>query len=93
MTASIDSVSASAARALAPRRLTKYASTTTNSDSPSISSTIGMASSRTPRFRLPDVKSCSVPRIASRTERQRLLAVKEWLGRVGDRGVSASRWR
>jgi hypothetical protein len=64
------SVIPTAASASAPRRATKNASTTANRDSPAISSIIGMARRNTARFRLPVVKSCSVPWIASRIEVQ-----------------------
>jgi len=61
MISSTVSVMPTAASASAPSRATKNASTTANNDSPAISSIIGMASRNTARFRLPVVKSCSVP--------------------------------
>ena len=52
---SIDSVRPTVATAFAPRRPTQKTSTTANSDSSTISSTMGTASSRMARFRLPVV--------------------------------------
>ena len=52
---SIDSVRPTVATAFAPRRPTKKTSTTANSDSSTISSTIGMASRKMERFMLPIV--------------------------------------
>ena len=52
---STDSVKPTVAIASEPRRLTQKTSTTANSDSSTISSTMGMASSRIDRFRLPAV--------------------------------------
>ncbi len=68
--ASIASVSPTVATASAPSRPTQNVSTTANSDSRHISSTIGIASSRIDRFRSPLVKSWCDPRSASRTEAQ-----------------------
>ena len=53
--ASIDSVMPTVATAFAPRRPTQKTSTTANSDSSTISSTMGMASRKMERFRLPVV--------------------------------------
>ena len=53
--ASIDSVMPTVATAFAPSRPTQNTSTTANSDSSTISSTIGMASRKMERFRLPIV--------------------------------------
>ncbi len=53
--ASIDSVMPTVATALAPSLPTQNTSVTANSDSSTISSTIGMASSRMARFRFPVV--------------------------------------
>ncbi len=52
---SIDSVRATVATALGPSRDTKYTSTTANSDSMAVSSTIGTASSSTARPIEPEV--------------------------------------
>jgi hypothetical protein len=50
-----DSVSPTVAMAFAPSRLTQKTSTTAKRDSSTISSTMGMASSRIERLRLPMV--------------------------------------
>jgi hypothetical protein len=52
---STDSVRPTVAIAFAPSRLTQKTSTTAKSDSSTISSTIGMASRRIARFKLPAV--------------------------------------
>ncbi len=52
-----DSVRPTVATASAPSRPTQKTSTTANSDSSTISSTIGMANKRIARFKLPVVKS------------------------------------
>jgi len=52
---SIDSVSPTVATALAPRRPTQNTSTTANRDSSTISKTMGTASRRMARFKLPAV--------------------------------------
>ncbi len=65
---SSDSVSPTVATASAPNRPTQKTSTTANSDSKTISRTIGMARSNMARFRLPVVKSWCDPRSASRIE-------------------------
>ena len=52
---SIDSVSPTVATALAPRRPTQKTSTTANSDSSTVSKTMGTASRRIARFKLPAV--------------------------------------
>ncbi len=52
---STDSVSPTVAMAFEPSRLTQNTSTTANSDSSTISSTIGIASSRIDRFSDPAV--------------------------------------
>ena len=70
--ASSDSVRPTVATAFAPSRPTQNTSTTANRDSSTISSTMGMASRRMERLRLPVVKSWCEPRRASRTEDQRL---------------------
>src|SRR5208337_824692 len=62
---SSDSVSPTVATACAPSRLTQNTSTTANSDSSTTSSTMGMASSKMARFKLPVVKSWCEPRTAS----------------------------
>ncbi len=67
---SIDSVRPTVATASAPSRPTQKTSTTAKSDSRTISSTMGMASRRMARFRLPVVKSWCEPRSASRMELQ-----------------------
>src|SRR5712691_2588640 len=54
----------------APRRPTQKTSTTAKRDSSTISMTMGMASRRIARLRLPVVKSWCEPRRASRTELQ-----------------------
>ena len=71
---SIDSVSPTVAIASGPSRPTQNISTTANSDSSTISSTIGIASRMIARFRLPVVKSRCDPRSASRTACQRSAA-------------------
>ena len=63
-----DSVRPTVATASAPSRPTQNTSTTANNDSSTISRTIGIASSRIARFKLPVVKSRCDPRIASRIE-------------------------
>ncbi len=68
----IDSVSPTVATASAPRCATQKTSTTANSDSRTISRTIGTASRKMARFRLPDVKSWCEPRSASRSEPQKV---------------------
>src|SRR5579875_1301875 len=60
------------ATASAPSRATQNTSTTAKRDSSNISSTIGMASRKMARSRLPAVKSCCEPWIASRTEAQKV---------------------
>ncbi len=65
------SVSPTVAMASAPRRDTQNTSTTPNSDSMHISSTIGTASSTMARPMLPSVKSWLDPITASRSEDQR----------------------
>src|SRR5262249_20249947 len=65
---SIDSVRPTAIIAFAPRRATQKTLATVNSDSMNISSTIGMASRITARLMEPSVKSCCVPRMASRID-------------------------
>jgi hypothetical protein len=72
---SMDSVSPTVATALAPRRPTQNTSTTANSDSSTISRTMGTASKKMARFRLPVVKSWCEPRIASTSEVQRVACV------------------
>src|SRR5882724_7172016 len=67
-----DSVRPTVAMASAPRRPTQKTSTTAKRDSNTISRTIGMASRRIARLRLPAVKSWCEPRRASRTELQNL---------------------
>ena len=52
---SMDSVNPTVATALAPRRPTQSTSTTANSDSSTISRTMGTANRRMARFRLPAV--------------------------------------
>ena len=54
---SSDSVSPTVATAFAPRCATQKTSTTANSDSSTISSTMGTASRRIARFKFPVVKS------------------------------------
>src|SRR5882762_4406574 len=66
-----DSVRPTVAMASAPRRPTQKTSTTAKRDSSTISITMGMASRRIARLRLPAVKSWCEPRRASRTELQR----------------------
>src|SRR5712692_7777257 len=66
-----DSVRPTVAMASAPRRPTQKTSTTAKRDSSTISMTMGMASRRIARLRLPAVKSWCEPRRASRTELQR----------------------
>ena len=61
-----------AATASAPSRLTKKISANSNTDCINISRTIGMDRSATARTRLPDVKSCCVPRMDSRMARAQL---------------------
>jgi hypothetical protein len=51
----MDSVNPTVATAFAPSLPTQKTSTTANSDSSTISSTMGIASSRMARFRLPTV--------------------------------------
>ena len=63
-TVSIDSVSATPAIAASPSCETKKMSTTANTDSITISSTIGTARSTTARLRGPFVGSPPVPRTA-----------------------------
>src|SRR2546427_3259776 len=65
-----DSVRPTVATASAPRRPTQKTSTTAKRDSRTISMTMGMASRRIARLRLPVVKSWCEPRRASRTELQ-----------------------
>src|SRR5439155_21150842 len=65
-----DSVRPTVAMASAPRRPTQKTSTTAKRDSSTISRTMGMASRRMARLRLPAVKSWCEPRRASRTELQ-----------------------
>src|SRR6266581_1613525 len=65
-----DSVRPTVATASAPRRPTQKTSTTAKRDSSTISMTMGMASRRIARLRLPVVKSWCEPRRASRTELQ-----------------------
>ncbi len=67
-----DSVSPTVATAFAPTRPTQNTSTTANSDSSTISSTIGIAKSKIARFRLPFVKSWCDPRTASRMDDHKL---------------------
>src|SRR5215471_751157 len=74
MSASIDSVSPTVATASAPSRETQNTSTRANTDSSTISSTIGTASRRMARPIGPSVKSCRVPRKASQTEGQKAFA-------------------
>ena len=66
------SVSPTVATASAPRRDTQNTSTTPNSDSMHISSTIGTASRTMARLMLPSVKSWWEPITASRREDQML---------------------
>src|SRR6267154_5028868 len=66
-----DSVRPTVAMESAPRRPTQKTSTTAKRDSSTISMTMGMASRRIARLRLPVVKSWCEPRRASRTELQR----------------------
>src|SRR6266851_6471209 len=63
-----DSVRPTVATAFAPRRPTQKTSTTAKRDSSTISRTMGMASRRIARLRLPVVKSWCEPRTASRME-------------------------
>jgi hypothetical protein len=65
---SIDSVRPIVATESGPSRATQNTSTTANSDSRTISKTIGTASRKMARFRLPAVKSWCEPRSASRSE-------------------------
>ena len=69
--ASIDSVMPTVATAFAPSLPTQNTSVTANSDSSTISSTIGMARSKMARFKFPVVKSWCEPFNASRTEDQK----------------------
>ena len=66
----IDSARPTVAIASAPRRATQNTSTMKNSDSITISRTIGMARSMMARPRLPSVKSCCDPWMASRITAQ-----------------------
>src|SRR5215471_6700519 len=72
-----DSVSPTVATASAPSRPTQNTSTTANSDSSTISRTMGMASSTMARFKLPDVKSWCDPRKASRIDAQKVAGPPE----------------
>ena len=67
---SSDSVSPTVATASAPSRPTQKTSTTAKRDSSTISRTMGMASSKMARLRLPLVKSWCDPRRASRIDCQ-----------------------
>ena len=71
----IDSANPTVAMASAPRWATQNTSTMAKSDSITISRTIGIASSTMARPRLPSVKSCCDPRIASRIADQYLVDV------------------
>ena len=69
---SMDSVSPTVATASELSFATQKTSTKAKRDSPSVSRTIGMASSTMARLRFPRVKSWCVPRMASRTDAQKL---------------------
>src|SRR5579864_4903030 len=68
---SIDSVKPTVATALAPSLPTHATSTTANKDSSTISNTIGTASNKMARFKLPPVKSWCEPLTASTSEDHR----------------------
>ncbi len=72
------SVSPTVATASAPRRDTQNTSTTPNSDSMHISSTIGTANSTMARLMLPSVKSWLDPITASRSEAQ-MPGLETWI--------------
>ena len=72
---SMDSVIPTVATASGPNFETKNMSTTAKMDSITISSTMGTERRKIARPRLPSVKSCCEPAIASRTSRQ-ILEIK-----------------
>src|SRR6516165_1191549 len=85
MMLSIDSVRPTVATASAPSLETQTTSTTANTDSRTISITIGIASRRMARPMEPSVKSCREPRRASWTDLQNVLDgsaadAADWLG-------------